>query len=179
MADMAYDYRWKVLLLGDSTGGKTNLISQFTEGKFDANSKPTIGMKPIYKMVQCNSKTIKTAIWDAAGLEQYRCSIMNTPYYTDAAAAMIVYDITSRLSFENAARWLDEVRDHVEDDTVIMLVGNKIDMGNKRVVHTREAKRFADNKGILFLETSALNKGQVNIAFETIIDEVYKQRCTS
>ncbi|KAF5660907.1 hypothetical protein FHETE_8758 [Fusarium heterosporum] len=179
MADMAYDYRWKVLLLGDSGGGKTNIISQFTEGKFDANSKPTMGMKPIYKMVQCNSKTIKTAIWDAASREHYRCSIMNTPYYTDCAAAMIVYDITSRLSYENASRWLDEVRDHVDDDTVIMLVGNKTDLNHKRVVKTEEAKRFADEKGLLYIETSALSKDQVDAVFGTILDGVYKQQCKS
>ncbi|KAM0344175.1 hypothetical protein ACHAPU_007897 [Fusarium lateritium] len=138
-----------------------------------------MGMKPIYKMVQCNSMTVKTAIWDAAGLEQYRGSIMNTPYYTDVAAAMIVYDITSRVSYENASRWLDEVRDHVEDHTIIMLVGNKTDLGNNRVIKMGEAKRFANDKGILFVETSALDKGRVDITFQTILDGVYKQRCTS
>ncbi|KIL85834.1 rab other [Fusarium avenaceum] len=178
MADLAYDYRWKMLVLGDSQGGKSNLVSQFAEGVFDANSQPTMGIKPTYKFTQCNSKTIKAAIWDIAGLEKYRWNIMKSPRYHESVGALVVYDVTSRESFENAARWLGEVRDHAEPDTVTMLVGNKTDLKNRRVVKTEEGRKFARENKTLFVETSALDKSQVDLAFQKLLNGIYKQQCT-
>jgi Ras-related protein Rab-11A len=179
------------LVLGDSQGGKSNLVSQFAEGVFDANSQPTMGIKPTYKFTQCNSKTIKAAIWDIAGLERYRWNIMPSPRYHESVGALVVYDVTSRQSFENAARWLKEVRDHAEPDTVAMLVGNKTDLKNWRMVRTEEGRKFArkfhclvsllkvvipksdqsqgENK-TLFIETSALDKSQVDLAFQKLLN---------
>ncbi|KAH6963355.1 Gtp-bound Rab11 in complex with Fip3 [Fusarium avenaceum] len=176
MADLAYDYRWKMLVLGDSQGGKSNLVSQFAEGVFDATSQPTMGIKPTYKFTQCNSKTIKAAIWDIAGLEKYRSNGITR--YHESVGALVVYDVTSRQSFENAARWLGEVRDHAEPDTVTMLVGNKTDLKNWRVVKTEEGRKFARENKTLFVETSALDKSQVDLAFQKLLNGIYKQQCT-
>ncbi|KAM0188045.1 hypothetical protein ACHAPA_009737 [Fusarium lateritium] len=167
----------KVLVLGDSEGGKSNLVSQFAEGVFDANSQPTMGIKPTYKFTQCNSKTVKAAIWDIAGLERYRWNIMKSSRYHESAGALVVYDVTSRASFENAARWLKEVRDHAEPDTVAMLVGNKTDLKLRRVVRTEEGRRFAAENKTLFIETSALDKSQVDKAFLKLLNGIYKQQC--
>ncbi|KAF5983662.1 rab family, other [Fusarium bulbicola] len=166
MGDMAYDV---VVLLGDSTVGKSNLASQFTQGEFRADSSPTIGVKPTNKMVQCNSKTIKVNIWDTAGQERYRAPV---PYYNEAVAVMLVYDVTSRQSFENAARWLQEVRDHGEPEIVVMLVGNKTDLERRRAVSTEEGKRFAKLEKVLFIETSAQDNSRVELAFMTLLNGV-------
>ncbi|TVY78853.1 Ras-related protein Rab11D [Fusarium oxysporum f. sp. cubense] len=174
MGDISYDYRWKVILLGDSTVGKSNIAGQFTQSEFQADSKPTIGVKPTTKIVQCNSKAVKVNIWDTAGLEKYRAPVR---YYDDAVAVMLVYDITRRQSFENAARWLDEVRKHGEPEIVIMLVGNKADLERRRSVTTEEGKKFAKLNKLLFIETSACEKSQVELAFQTILKGVYKQHC--
>ncbi|KAF5694499.1 hypothetical protein FDENT_1111 [Fusarium denticulatum] len=167
MGDMAYDYRWKVVLLGDSRVGKSNLASQFNQGEFHADCSPTIGVKPTNKMVQCNSKTIKVSLWDTAGHERYRAHV---PYYNEAVAVMLVYDVTSRQSFENAARWLQEVRDHGEPEIVVMLVGNKTDLERRRAVTTEEGKRFAKLEKLLFIETSAQDNSRVELAFKTLLN---------
>ncbi|KAK2678941.1 hypothetical protein RAB80_004122 [Fusarium oxysporum f. sp. vasinfectum] len=148
MGDISYDYRWKVILLGDSTVGKSNIAGQFTQSEFQADSKPTIGVKPATKIVQCNSKAVKVNIWDTAGLEKYG---------------------PQRQSFENAARWLDEVRKHGEPGIVIMLVGNKADLERRRSVTTEEGKKFAKLNKLLFIETSACENSQVELAFQTIL----------
>ncbi|KAF4340806.1 rab family other [Fusarium beomiforme] len=169
MADIAYDHRWKVLLLGDSNVGKSNLVSQYTQNEFNADSQPTIGVKPANKIVQCNSKTIKVNIWDTAGLEKYRAPV---PYYNDAVAVMLVFDITKRQSFDNVSRWLGEVRDHGEPGIAITLVGNKTDLEGRRSVTSVEAKKFARENKLLFVETSARNNSQVETAFRTILNGI-------
>ncbi|KAJ4129260.1 hypothetical protein NW768_007795 [Fusarium equiseti] len=174
----SYDYRWKVVLLGDTEVGKTNIVSQFTQGQFDENVKRTLGVKPTLKMTQVGSSTVKVAVWDTAGQERYRAPVN---YYYDAVAVVVVYDITSRKSFENASRWLEEARDNAEPGVVIMLVGNKSDLGNLRVVETKRAVRteegalFARKEKILFAEISAKYTSQVEGAFQTLLNSLHKK----
>lgn len=97
-------------------------------------------------MTQVGSSTVKVALWDTAGQERYRAPTVN--YYYDAVAVVIVYDITSRKSFEDASKWLDEARDNAEPGVIYMLVGNKSDLGNLRVVETKRAVRTEE--GALF-----------------------------
>ncbi|KAF4456488.1 rab family, other [Fusarium austroafricanum] len=174
MADMAYDHRWKVLLLGDSRTGKSNLASQFTQSKFNTELEPTMGIKPFIKMVQTNGKTIKANIWDTAGQERFRAPVF---YYNEAVGALIVYDVTNRQSFENAARWLEEVRDHGDADIAITVVGTKTDLEGQRAVTPEEGKKFADDNQLLFIETSARDNSQVEAVFQTILDAIYKKQC--
>ncbi|KLP16143.1 putative GTP-binding protein Drab11 [Fusarium fujikuroi] len=164
MGDIPYDV---VVLLGDSTVGKSNIASQFMQGEFQPDSSPTIGVKPTTKIVQCNSKAVKVNIWDTAGLEKYRAPVV---YYNDAVAVMLVYDINKRQSFENAARWLDEARRHGEPGIVFMLVGNKTDLERRRSVTTEEGKKFAKLNKLMFIETSACENSQVELAFQTILN---------
>ncbi|KAH7179876.1 small GTPase superfamily [Fusarium flagelliforme] len=170
----SYDYRWKVVLLGDTEVGKTNIVSQFTQGQFDENIKRTLGVKPTLKMTQVGSSTVKVAVWDTAGQERLRAPAVN--YYYDAVAVVIVYDITSRKSFEDASKWLDEARDNAEPGVVMMLVGNKSDLGNLRVVETKRAVRteegalFARKEKLLFAEISAKYTSQVEGAFQTLLN---------
>ncbi|CAF3529645.1 unnamed protein product [Fusarium graminearum] len=173
-----YDLRWKVLLLGDSTVGKTNIVNQFTQAQLDAESKPTLGVKPTNKIVQVGSDAVKVNIWDTAGLERYRASVN---YYHDAVAVLIVYDVTNRKSFDNAARWLQEIRTHGEPGITVMLVGNKSDLGNLRVVETQRAVRteeaslFARENKIPFAEISAKYASQVETTFQTLFNNISKK----
>jgi len=167
-----YDYLFKVVLIGDSGSGKSNLLSRFTRSEFNLESKSTIGVEFATKSIQTDGKIIKAQIWDTAGQERYRA--ITSAYYRGAVGALLVYDISKRLSYDNVSRWLKELRDHADSNIVIMLVGNKKDLRHMRQVNTDEAKEFCKQHKLFFIETSALADSNVNIAFETILKEIYR-----
>ncbi|TMW69845.1 hypothetical protein Poli38472_002001 [Pythium oligandrum] len=167
-----YDYLFKIVLIGDSGVGKSNLLSRFTRNEFNLESKSTIGVEFATKSIQAEGKTIKAQIWDTAGQERYRA--ITSAYYRGAVGALLVYDITKHVSFENVERWLKELRDHADANTVIMLVGNKSDLRHLRAVSTEEAMAFAEKNNLAFIETSALEATGVDTAFTRILTEIYK-----
>ncbi|XP_019960526.1 RAB11a, member RAS oncogene family, like [Paralichthys olivaceus] len=166
-----YDYLFKVVLIGDSGVGKSNLLSRFTRNEFSLESKSTIGVEFATRSIQVEGKTIKAQIWDTAGQERYRA--ITSAYYRGAVGALLVYDIAKHLTYENAERWLKELQDHADSNIVIMLVGNKSDLRHLRAVPTDEAKAFAEKHGLSFLETSALDSSNVELAFQTILTAIY------
>lgn len=172
MTDDEYDYLFKLVLIGDSGVGKSNLLSQFTSNEFNLESKSTIGVEFATKNIHIESKTIKAQIWDTSGQERYRA--ITGAYYRGAVGALLVYDITRSQSFQNVTHWLKELRDHADESIVIMLVGNKSDLANNRAVTTEEASSFAQENHFLFMETSALTASNVEPAFNTIFEEIYK-----
>ncbi|KAG2462611.1 RB11A protein, partial [Polypterus senegalus] len=131
-----------VVLIGDSGVGKSNLLSRFTRNEFNLESKSTIGVEFATRSIRVEGKTVKAQIWDTAGQERYRA--ITSAYYRGAVGALLVYDIAKHLTYENAERWLQELRDHADSNIVIMLVGNKSDLRHLRAVPTDEAKAFAD-----------------------------------
>jgi len=165
--DEEYDYLFKVVLIGDSGVGKSNLLSRFTRNEFNLESKSTIGVEFATKSILVDGKTIKAQIWDTAGQERYRA--ITSAYYRGAVGALLVYDISKALTFENVERWLKELRDHAENNIVIMLVGNKSDLKHKRAVATEDAMSFAERNNLAFIETSALDATGVDEAFRTIL----------
>jgi len=167
-----YDYLFKVVLIGDSGSGKSNLLSRFTRNEFNLESKSTIGVEFATKSIATDNKIIKAQIWDTAGQERYRA--ITSAYYRGAVGALLVYDISKRLSYDNVSRWLKELRDHADANIVIMLVGNKKDLRHMRQVNTDEAKDFCKQHKLFFIETSALADSNVTIAFETILKEIYR-----
>eukprot|EP00033_Pygsuia_biforma_P001376 GCRY01001557.1.p1 GENE.GCRY01001557.1~~GCRY01001557.1.p1 ORF type:complete len:220 (+),score=30.57 GCRY01001557.1:204-863(+) len=167
-----YDYLFKVVLIGDSGVGKSNLLSRFTRNEFNMETKSTIGVEFATRSVQADNKTIKSQIWDTAGQERYRA--ITSAYYRGAVGALLVYDIAKHSTFENAERWLNELRDHVDSSIVIMLVGNKSDLRHLRAVQTEEARAFAEKHGLSFIETSALDATNVELAFQNILTEIYR-----
>jgi len=171
-SDDDYDYLFKVVLIGDSGVGKSNLLSRFTRNEFNLESKSTIGVEFATKSIQCDGKTIKAQIWDTAGQERYRA--ITSAYYRGAVGALLVYDISKRISYDNVSRWLKELRDHADQNIVIMLVGNKKDLRHLRQVTTDEAKAFCEQHKLFFIETSALSDNNVTKAFETILKEIYR-----
>jgi Ras-related protein Rab-11A len=170
--DDEYDYLFKVVLIGDSGVGKSNLLSRFTRNEFNLESKSTIGVEFATKSIQTESKTIKAQIWDTAGQERYRA--ITSAYYRGAVGALLVYDISKRISYDNVSRWLKELRDHADQNIVIMLVGNKKDLRHMRQVQTDESKEFCKQHKLFFIETSALADSNVSTAFETILKEIYR-----
>jgi len=170
--DEEYDYLFKVVLIGDSGVGKSNLLSRFTRNEFNLESKSTIGVEFATKSIQAEGKTIKAQIWDTAGQERYRA--ITSAYYRGAVGALLVYDISKHSTFENVERWLKELRDHAEANIVVMLVGNKSDLRHLRAVETDEAMSFAEQHNLAFIETSALDASGVDTAFQRILTEIYR-----
>ncbi|XP_074563303.1 ras-related protein RABA4d-like [Curcuma longa] len=166
------DYVFKVVLIGDSAVGKSQLLARFARNEFNLDSKATIGVEFQTRTITIDHKTIKAQIWDTAGQERYRA--VTSAYYRGAVGAMLVYDITKRQSFDHVTRWLEELRGHADKNIVIMLIGNKSDLGSLRAVPTEDAKEFAENENLFFMETSALEATNVESAFVTILTEIYR-----
>jgi len=167
-----YDYLFKVVLIGDSGVGKSNLLSRFTRNEFNLESKSTIGVEFATRSINVDGKTVKAQIWDTAGQERYRA--ITSAYYRGAVGALLVYDIAKHGTYVNVTRWLKELRDHADSNIVIMLVGNKSDLKHLRAVPTEEAKNFSTENGLSFIETSALDASNVEGAFQTILTDIYR-----
>eukprot|EP00246_Nothoceros_aenigmaticus_P009970 TRINITY_DN261_c0_g1_i1.p1 TRINITY_DN261_c0_g1~~TRINITY_DN261_c0_g1_i1.p1 ORF type:complete len:221 (-),score=36.05 TRINITY_DN261_c0_g1_i1:1179-1841(-) len=169
--DNRIDYVFKVVLIGDSAVGKSQLLTRFSRNEFSLESKATIGVEFQTRTIVVDHKTIKAQIWDTAGQERYRA--VTSAYYRGAVGAMLVYDITKRQSFDHVQRWLEELKAHADSNIVIMLVGNKSDLGNLRAVTTEDAREYAEKERLFFLETSALEATNVENAFYAVLTEIY------
>eukprot|EP01111_Echinosteliopsis_oligospora_P005591 TRINITY_DN1904_c0_g1_i1.p1 TRINITY_DN1904_c0_g1~~TRINITY_DN1904_c0_g1_i1.p1 ORF type:complete len:219 (+),score=44.46 TRINITY_DN1904_c0_g1_i1:92-748(+) len=166
-----YDYLYKVVLIGDSGVGKSNLLSRFTRNEFNLETKSTIGVEFATRSIQTEGKTVKAQIWDTAGQERYRA--ITSAYYRGAVGALLVYDISKHATFKNVERWLQELRENADRNIVIMLVGNKSDLRHLREVPTDEAKEFSEKNKLSFIETSALDSSNVESVFQNILTEIY------
>ena len=167
------DLKLKLVLLGDSGVGKTNLISRYISNSFDENTRATIGVEFFCKNFRINKKrTIKVEIWDTAGQERYKA--ITSVYYKGAKGAFIVYDITSRKTFENIDKWIGEIKERTTDDVKLIIIGNKTDLNNEREVKSEEALIKYQDMDIPLIETSALEDTNVNEAFINLIKIVYK-----
>ncbi|QHS73138.1 Rab family GTPase YPT32 [Saccharomyces paradoxus] len=167
-----YDYLFKIVLIGDSGVGKSNLLSRFTTDEFNIESKSTIGVEFATRTIEVENKKIKAQIWDTAGQERYRA--ITSAYYRGAVGALIVYDISKSSSYENCNHWLTELRENADDNVAVGLIGNKSDLAHLRAVPTDEAKNFAMENQMLFTETSALNSDNVDKAFRELIVAIFQ-----
>ncbi|XP_057265955.1 ras-related protein Rab-25 [Pezoporus wallicus] len=172
-AEEDYNFVFKVVLIGESGVGKTNLLSRFTRNEFNHDSRTTIGVEFSTRSILVGDSVVKAQIWDTAGLERYRA--ITSAYYRGAVGALVVFDITKHQTYDVVERWLKELYDHAEPSIVVMLVGNKTDLAQAREVPMEEARMFADNNGLLFVETSALDSTNVEQAFETILTEIFRK----
>ncbi|XP_004503210.1 ras-related protein Rab11C-like [Cicer arietinum] len=170
--DHEYDYLFKIVLIGDSGVGKSNILSRFTRNEFCLESKSTIGVEFATRTIQVEGKTVKAQIWDTAGQERYRA--ITSAYYRGAVGALLVYDIIKRQTFDNVQRWLRELRDHADSNIVIMMAGNKSDLNHLRAVSSDDAQSLAEKESLSFLETSALEALNVEKAFQTILFDIYQ-----
>ncbi|CDO98356.1 unnamed protein product [Coffea canephora] len=170
--DEECDYLFKAVLIGDSAVGKSNLLSRFAKDEFHLDSKPTIGVEFAYRNVKVGDKVIKAQIWDTAGQERFRA--ITSSYYRGALGALLVYDITRRETFEHLKKWLYELREFGCSDMVVVLVGNKCDLGSSREVNLEDGQSLAQLEGLLFLETSAKENLNVEDAFNQMIAKIHE-----
>ncbi|KMZ69651.1 Ras-related protein RABA1i [Zostera marina] len=162
-----HDHLFKVVMIGDSDVGKSNILSRLTKNEFSHDTKSTVGIEfGTHNMKMDNKKIVKAQIWGSAGKEK-------APFYKKAAGVMIVYDVTRRVSYENVKKWLTEVKTYVSANVVIILVGNKVDMHDLRVVTTEEADAFAKKENIVFMETSALKSTNIFDSFNELLKQIY------
>mmetsp|Transcript_25728 Transcript_25728/g.45157 ORF Transcript_25728/g.45157 Transcript_25728/m.45157 type:complete len:208 (+) Transcript_25728:794-1417(+) len=154
-----YSYIFKFITVGDSGVGKSCLLLQFTDRRFRADHDITIGVEFGAKTISVNDKNLKIQIWDTAGQENFLS--VTRAYYRGSVAALLVYDVSSRSSFESLGRWLTEIQNNAGEAVSVILVANKIDLAD-REVQTEEGQSFANEKGLLYIETSA--KTGMNVA---------------
>lgn len=152
--------------------GKSCLLHQFTEKKFMANCPHTIGVEFGTRIIEVDDKKIKLQIWDTAGQERFRA--VTRSYYRGAAGALMVYDITRRSTYNHLSSWLTDTRNLTNPSTVIFLIGNKSDLESTREVTYEEAKYFADENGLMFLEASAMTGQNVEEAFLETARKIYQ-----
>ncbi|XP_026658658.2 ras-related protein RHN1-like isoform X3 [Phoenix dactylifera] len=156
----------KLVLLGDMGAGKSSLVLRFVKGQFLEFQESTIGAAFFSQTLAVSDATVKFEIWDTAGQERYHS--LAPMYYRGAAAAIIVYDITSTDSFERAKKWVLELQKQGNPNMVTALAGNKCDLEDKRKVTTEEARTYAEENGLFFMETSAKTAINVNDLFYEI-----------
>ncbi|KAL5703933.1 Ras-related protein RABA5a [Ranunculus cassubicifolius] len=165
------EYLFKVVLIGDSAVGKSNLLSRFARNEFFPNSKSTIGVEFQTQKIDIDGKEVKAQIWDTAGQERFRA--VTSAYYRGAVGALVVYDISRHQTFESIGRWLNELQTHSDMNVITILIGNKSDLKDAREVTTDQGKALAEAQGLFFMETSALDSSNVVAAFETVVKEIY------
>lgn len=176
MAGPEYDYLFKLLLIGDSGVGKSCLLLRFADDTYTESYISTIGVDFKIRTIDLDGKTIKLQIWDTAGQERFRT--ITSSYYRGAHGIIIVYDVTDLDSFQNVKQWLHEIDRYASENVNKLLVGNKADLADKRTVQEGDAREFANELSIQFLETSAKEATNVENAFLTMAYEI-KQRMAS
>lgn len=145
--------KFKLVFLGEQSVGKTSLITRFMYDSFDNTYQATIGIDFLSKTMYLEDRTVRLQLWDTAGQERFRSLIPS--YIRDSSVAVVVYDITNYNSFQQTAKWIDDVRTERGSDVIIMLVGNKTDLSDKRQVTTEDGERKAKELNVMFIETSA------------------------
>ena len=164
---------YKVLLLGDSTVGKTCFLMKYTDKTFQDIHMATIGLDyRLRSMKLKNGKSIKLQIWDTAGQDRFRAITKN--YYKGSHGLILIYDITNTQSFENVKTWVNQIREEASSNVIIYIAGNKVDMEDERKVDRDDGEKLAEELGFPFVETSAKNGININETFEDLVERIDK-----
>ena len=171
--DEEYSMIFKIILIGDSGVGKSNILTRYISDTFSDSTKSTVGVELGCKILEINNTKIKIQIWDTAGQERYKS--ITKSYYKGAKGALIVYDISRKESFENINKWIGDLKEFGEENPCILLVGNKCDLEHKREVTIEEVTKKAEQFKVGFCETSAKTGKFIDNAFLKIIEEISKK----
>ena len=165
-----FDYLLKFIVIGDSSVGKSNIISKYKENKFDEKGQPSIGVQFIAKNVVIENTTFRLQVWDTAGQETFRS--MTRIYYKNSSCAFIVYDITEKESFNHVESWINECKKIAPETVLLVLIGNKSDLNESREVSYEEGLKFAEKNKMLFFETSAKNGVNIENIFKKSVENI-------
>ena len=171
--DDSYDLLYKIIIIGDSNVGKSNILSRYTKDQFQGNSKATVGVELGTKFVKVEGVGAKLQIWDTAGQERYRS--LTSSYYKGCHGCFIVYDITNEQSFESINTWYEQAVKEAGKEVSIILVGNKCDLENERKVSKEKGEEKAREMNASFFETSALSKVNIDDIFKEIVNNIYQR----
>ena len=162
---------YKILLLGDSSVGKTCFLLRYTDNTFQEIYMSTIGLDYRLKTVKLpNEKKIRAQIWDTAGQDRFRAITKN--YYKGSNGIILIYDVTDKKSFEGVKNWIEQIRDEVTQEVLIYLVGNKIDKKEERKISKEEGKKLADSFGVQFYESSAKTGENIDLIFYNLLKDI-------
>ncbi|XP_053124124.1 ras-related protein Rab-39B-like [Hemicordylus capensis] len=172
-ADSIWHYQFRIIMLGDSTVGKSSLLKRYAEGQFLESMNQTVGVDFYVHFLELEpGLSIKLQFWDTAGQERFRS--VTRSYYRNSAGGVLVFDLTNRESFESIRKWHEEVMDTVKPHPVIfLLVGHKSDLEAERKVEPKEAEKLASSLDAKYIETSAKTNSNVEAAFQTLTLEIY------
>ena len=173
MDEDSYDLLYKIIIIGDSNVGKSNILSRYTKDQFQGNSKATVGVELGTKFVKVEGVGAKLQIWDTAGQERYRS--LTSSYYKGCHGCFIVYDITNEQSFESINTWYEQAVKEAGKEVSIILVGNKCDLENERKVSKEKGEEKARTMNASFFETSALSKVNIDDIFKEIVNNIYQE----
>ena len=173
MDDDSYEIMVKVVLVGDSGVGKTNIMSKYLKNQFREDSKATVGVEFGSKQFTVENHQIKAQIWDTAGQERYKA--ITSAYYKGAKGAFVVYDITRKNTFETVNKWVSDISAAADKKIALILIGNKNDLEDQRQVTKEMGEEKAKELGLAFMETSACSGENLDKAFQMMINEIYKK----
>lgn len=176
-ADQNFDYMFKILIIGNSSVGKTSFLFRYADDSFTSAFVSTVGIDFKVKTVFRNEKRVKLQIWDTAGQERYRT--ITTAYYRGAMGFILMYDVTNEESFNSVQDWVTQIQQYSWDNAQVILVGNKCDMEDERVVSTERGKQLADQLRLEFFESSAKENINVKIVFERLVDIICEKMSES
>lgn len=165
-SSFSHDHKLDLVMLGDSKVGKSSMLLQWADGKFDPDITSTIGIDYGNKILKIDDEHVNVYVWDTAGQERFRTIAM--AYYRNAMGVLLVYDVTERDSLKNVQHWMGSLKTNASEDIVIILIGNKTDKENERVISYNEGATVAKGIGCPFFETSALNGSNIDDAFISI-----------
>ena len=168
-----YDLLYKVIIIGDTCVGKSNILSRYLKDEFREDSKSTVGVELGTKFLKIKGTGAKLQIWDTAGQERYRS--ITSSYYKGSHGCFIVYDITSESSFENVDKWFEQAQKEASKDVSIILVGNKCDLENERKISKEKGEEKAKNLNCPFFETSALSKIKIDDIFNEMVNNIFER----
>ena len=173
MSDEEYEMMAKIIIIGDSSVGKTNIMSKYLKNEFHEDSKATVGVEFGSKLFTINGHNIKAQIWDTAGQEKYKA--ITGAYYKGSKDAFVVYDITRKETFESIDKWINDLKSTGDPKMNIILIGNKCDLDEKREVLKEQGEEKSRSFECAFLETSALSGDNIDKGFEMMISEIFKK----